>query len=74
MIADLILRRARMRPSPSVILRRGAHAPVSKDEIERGMAEMSEKFRASGADYPKEILSRLETMALPPAVPMTLAR
>jgi hypothetical protein len=33
----------------------GAHAPVSKEEIERGMEEMSSKFRASGAEvYVKE--------------------
>ncbi len=33
----------------------GAAAPVSKDEIERGMAEMSEKFRAMGGEvYVKE--------------------
>ena len=28
----------------------GAQAPVSKDEIEKGMAEMSEKFRALGGE------------------------
>ena len=27
----------------------GARAPVSKDEAERGMAEMSEKFNAMGS-------------------------
>ena len=33
----------------------GTNAPVSKDEIERGMAEMSEKFRAMGGEvYVKE--------------------
>lgn len=28
----------------------GAQAPVSKDEIERGMAEMSAKFRDKGGE------------------------
>ena len=28
----------------------GARAPVSKDEAERGMAEMSEKFRQMGSE------------------------
>ena len=28
----------------------GAQVPVSKEEIEKGMAEMSAKFRAAGAE------------------------